>query len=130
MKLSIYDRIGGSAGVQAVVEALYNRLMLDPEMARFFEGVDMVHMKRRQRLFMSQLLGGPALAEMPDMAVAHARAVHVHGLDDAVFDRFIDHLRTGLADLNASPLVTNEIVATLERLRGDVLGKGAHKRAA
>jgi hemoglobin len=130
MKLSIYDRVGGSAGVQAVVEALYNRLMMDPEMARFFEGVDMEHMKRRQRLFMSQLLGGPVLAEMPDMTLAHSRAVHVHGLDDAVFDRFIEHLRAGLIDLNMSQLVANEIVAVLERLRGDVLGKGAQKRAA
>lgn len=130
MKLSIYDRIGGSAGVQAIVEALYTRLMLDPDLARFFIGVEMEEMKRRQRLFMSQLMGGPTLAEMPDMTVAHARAVHVHGLDDEVFDAFVEHLRAGLADLNVSPPLSSEIVAVIERLRGDVLGKSAQKRAA
>ncbi len=129
MKLSIYDRIGGSAGVQAVVEALYARMLRDPEMAHFFESTDMVHMMRQQRLFMCRLMGGPTLGEMPDLTGAHTRAVHEQGLSDSHYDKLVVYLREALEDLNVSGLLANEIVVVIERLRGDVLGKEQRKAA-
>jgi hemoglobin len=129
MKLSIYDRIGGSAGVQAVVEALYSRVLEDPEMARFFDGVDMVQMKRRQRLFMAQLMGGPPLGDVTNLTAAHAHSVRSQGLNDAHYDQLIKYLRAALEDLNFSALLASEIVATIERLRGDVLGQQQRKAA-
>ncbi len=129
MKLSIYDRVGGSAGVQAIVQALYTRLLQDPEMARFFEGTDMAHMMRRQRLFMSQILGGPTLADMPDLTVVHSHAVHTRGLNDAHYHKLVVYLRGALEDLNVSPILAKEVVAVIERLRGDVLGQNQRKAA-
>ncbi len=129
MKIPIYDRIGGSAGVQAVVEALYARMLQDPEMAVFFEGVDLIQMKRKQRLFMSQLMGGPALADTPDLTAAHSHAVHRQGLQDAHYDKLVEYLRSALEDLNISTLLANEVVVLIERLRGDVLGREQRKAA-
>ncbi|KAK9823897.1 hypothetical protein WJX72_006236 [[Myrmecia] bisecta] len=44
----IYDKIGGMPAIQAAVELFYDKLLGDPQLSTFFEGVDMQTQKRKQ----------------------------------------------------------------------------------
>ena len=43
---TIYDDIGGAAGIEAAVEAFYVRVVADPLLAPYFKGVEMHSLKQ------------------------------------------------------------------------------------
>lgn len=45
---SIFDRLGGEAAVEKAVDVFYERIVADPQLAPFFEGVDMRTQRRKQ----------------------------------------------------------------------------------
>lgn len=56
---SLYEEIGGQETIDKLVNAFYPRVYADPELRPLFEG-DMEEIKRKQRMFLPQFLGGPA----------------------------------------------------------------------
>jgi hemoglobin len=57
--VSDYDVIGGGPAVSAVVNDFYERVLADPKLAPYFEGVDLARLKRHQVLLVTKVLGGP-----------------------------------------------------------------------
>jgi hemoglobin len=57
---SLYSEIGGQETIDKLVDAFYPRVYDDSELRPLFEG-DMEEIKRKQRMFLPQFLGGPAL---------------------------------------------------------------------
>ncbi|WP_066393162.1 globin domain-containing protein [Neobacillus mesonae] len=57
---SLFNEIGGLETIDKLVEAFYPRVYADPDLEPIFEG-DMDEIKRKQKLFLPQFLGGPAL---------------------------------------------------------------------
>ncbi len=45
---TLFERLGGSAAVEAAVYVFYNRIIADAELAPFFEGVDVKKLHRKQ----------------------------------------------------------------------------------
>ena len=68
--LSDYDVVGGGPAVSAVVNDFYERVLGDPQLAPYFEGVDLARLKRHQVLL--QVLGGPADYDGRPLDQAHA----------------------------------------------------------
>jgi hemoglobin len=60
---SLFDEIGGLETIDKLVEAFYPRVYADSDLRPIFEG-DMEEIKRKQKLFLPQFLGGPALYSM------------------------------------------------------------------
>ncbi len=57
---TMYEIVGGADTVDRLVEAFYPKVYADPDLNPLFpDGVDEI--MRKQRLFMTQFLGGPAL---------------------------------------------------------------------
>lgn len=56
---SLYDKIGGQETVDKLVEAFYPLVYAEPELAPLFAG-DIEEIKRKQKMFLPQFLGGPA----------------------------------------------------------------------
>jgi truncated hemoglobin YjbI len=56
---SLYEAIGGEAKVRAVLQALYDRLFVDPIIGFLFEGKDKAHIVEQQLAFTCRFLGGP-----------------------------------------------------------------------
>jgi hemoglobin len=54
------------------VDDFYERVLRDPQLLQYFEGVDLVRLKRHQVLLISQVLGGPADYEGRPLDQAHA----------------------------------------------------------
>jgi len=57
---TLYTEIGGQETIYQLVNAFYPRVYADKDLRPLFEG-DMEEIKRKQRLFLPQFLGGPAL---------------------------------------------------------------------
>ncbi|MBS4213744.1 globin domain-containing protein [Neobacillus rhizophilus] len=57
---TLYSEIGGQETIDRLVEAFYPRVYADPDLAPLFEG-DMEEIKRKQKMFLPQFTGGPAL---------------------------------------------------------------------
>lgn len=57
---SLYSEIGGQETIDQLVNAFYPRVYAEDELIPLFQG-DMEEIKRKQRLFLSQFLGGPSL---------------------------------------------------------------------
>jgi hemoglobin len=57
---SLYAEIGGQETIDKLVDAFYPRVYDNPELRPLFEG-DMEEIKRKQKMFLPQFLGGPAL---------------------------------------------------------------------
>jgi hemoglobin len=57
---ALYDEIGGQETINSLVDAFYPRVYENEDLRPLFEG-DMEEIKRKQRMFLPQFLGGPAL---------------------------------------------------------------------
>jgi hemoglobin len=121
MELSLYDKLGGSAGVHAIVEALYSRLLKDPEIAPLLQVEDLESQKRRQRLSLCQLFGGPPLAEPPALTGASLEK----SLNGPHYDKFLTHLGETLVGLNIQIHLAAEIETMLMSLRTPAKQKAA-----
>lgn len=117
---SDYERIGGAPAVRQVVQRFYELVLADPQLAPFFEGVDMPRLKRHQVLLISQVLGGPAEYAGRDLREAHAR-LRI-GSDD--FGRVVTHLVAALREANVDPDIIGRVGATLAASEGDIVAAG------
>lgn len=57
---TLFTEIGGAETIDKLVNAFYPRVYADEDLSPLFKG-DIEEIKRRQRMFLSQFLGGPAL---------------------------------------------------------------------
>lgn len=57
---SIYDEIGAEA-IEELVNAFYPKVYADPNLIPIFDIVDIDEIMEKQRLFLTQFTGGPAL---------------------------------------------------------------------
>jgi hemoglobin len=94
--------------------------MADETLGHFFESADLVHLRSRQSMFISMLLGGRIVYTGKDIKVAHARA-REHGLNDARFDAFLVHFRAALEEVGVKREKAERVMDLLEAKRDTVL---------
>ena len=122
MTESLFDRIGGSAAVEAAVDLFYDRVIADPILTPFFESVDMTKQRAKQKAFLAMAFGGPANYTGSDLRTAHAPLVE-RGLSDRHFDAVAGHLQDTLEQLNVPAGLVAEVMAIAASTRDDVLGR-------
>ena len=114
---SLYERLGGAAAVEAVVDELYRRILADPDLAPFFGRVNLRSQKSRMGTFVTMVTGGPAEYRGRDMKTAHRR----HAVEDRHFDLVAGHLVAALDGVGADPGAAEELVTMVASLRGDIV---------
>jgi len=57
---SLFEEIGGTDTIQELVNAFYPKVYANPILSPLFEG-DIEEIKRKQKMFLTQFLGGPPL---------------------------------------------------------------------
>ncbi len=115
--VSDYDKVGGGPAVTAVVDRFYQLLLDDLALARYFEGTDLVRLKRHQVLLISQVLGGPAQYDGRDLRQAHAGLAINH--DD--FDRVVSYLLQALDEAGVDQQVIARTAPTLVAAEKDIV---------
>ena len=120
--LSLYDKIGGAAAVDAAVDVFYRKVLSDYRINRFFDDIDMEEQAVKQKAFFTMAFGGPNNYTGRDMRNAHAPLVKM-GLDNSHFDAVMEHLGATLVELKVPADLIAEAAAIAESARKDVLGK-------
>jgi hemoglobin len=115
----LYDLIGGRSTIEEATELFYGRILQDDSLRHFFERVDMAHLRSRQTMLISMLLGGRVYTGK-NIRDAHARS-RDHGLNDAHFDLFLQHFRAALDEVGVKPENAEKVMKRLESTRGTVL---------
>jgi hemoglobin len=119
---SLYAKLGGEAAVNAAVDIFYRKVLADPRINRFFEGVDMEKQAAKQKAFLTMAFGGPHNYTGMDMRRGHAHLVQ-QGLNDSHFDAVMEHLGATMKELNVPDELIAQAAAIAESTRNDVLGR-------
>lgn len=118
--MSLYEKLGGSAAVDAAVDIFYRKVLLDDRINSFFEGIDMDKQAAKQKAFLTMVFGGPNNYTGKDMREGHK---HLKGLNDSHVDAVIENLGATLKELGVSDEDIAEIAAIAESVRDDVLNR-------
>jgi truncated hemoglobin YjbI len=94
---ALFDRIGGQATVDRLVDSLYDRFEADAVIRPMFGG-DLANGRSRQKRFFAEWLGGP-----PGYSESSWGALYQHHEDlpitRTVAERWLEHLRGALGDV-------------------------------
>jgi hemoglobin len=111
------DRNGGTAVITRAVGLFYDRMLADPSLAGWFEGVDMTALRTHQRAFLIAALGGPDAYGGRDLRSAHAGL----GIDDTAYDAALVHLVAALAEAGVDAVAAAGMRSRLEGLRHQIV---------
>ena len=115
--MSLYERLGQEVGIRTAVDDFYARLVADPQVAHFFEGIDLPRLRRHQTALLSQVTGGPVEYSGRDLATGHAGL----GITPEDFDRVVGHLVATLTALGVSAEDIGAVGEALTAHRDDIV---------
>lgn len=119
----IYDKIGQQIGVQRLVVDLYDRVMADPDLRPFFQGIDMDKLRSHQ-VSMYQALFGLAEYDGMDLSIVHADL----GIESRHFDLLMAHVRATLESFGLSVADASAVMGWLELQRAGIVDDGPDGR--
>jgi truncated hemoglobin YjbI len=117
--VSIYEQLGGVPTIDIAVEKFYEKVLSDPDLIEFFQGVSIDGLKKHQKNFFALAMGGPNKYTGKDMRKAHE---HLK-LSDKHFNLVGKHLADTLTELGASKSQISAILDVVEGTRNDVLNR-------
>lgn len=120
---NLFERIGGEAGIERLVDAFYKRVLADEALAPFFEHVPMDKLRTMQKEFFSEALGGPLFYSGRSMREVHRG----RGIKKEHLRKFTQHLFEALdAGKVEMGLTPQEVDAIYNRiaLEADEIGGG------
>jgi hemoglobin len=116
---SLFDRIGGSAAVDAAVDIFYRKVLTDTRISHFFDTVDMDRQHAKQKAFLTYAFGGPNSYSGKDMRAGHSQMK----LTDLHFDAVVENLAATLQELKVPGELIGEVAAIAASTRNDVLNR-------
>jgi len=119
---TLYKRLGGYDALAAVTDDFLARLMADPQLKRFFQGVSADSGKRIRQLVLDQLCaatGGPCVYIGRDMKTSHAGL----GITQGDWDTMAKHLVASLDKFKVPEREKKEVLDALTPLQADIVEK-------
>ena len=116
-KSSLYDRLGGAAGVAAIAGTLIDRAAADPVLGRSFKETKLERIKTLLAEQICELSGGPCRYSGDPMKQVHAG----HHISEAEFYGLVADLRDILKQRHVSIGATNELLRLLAPMKRDIV---------
>ena len=116
-EMPLYISIGGEAAIRAAVNRFYERVLADPSLSHFFNGVSMSRLKAHQFALLSQALGGPKQYSRSSMNEAHARLT----IEQHHFDSVAVHLVETLRELGVPEDIVGEVATAITPLSSQIV---------
>ena len=114
--MTIYDQIGGQEALEVVVADFYDRVLADSQLAGFFSGTNMSHLKGKQVEFFAAALGGPQpYTGAPMRQVHQGRGITMHH-----FSLVAGHLAASLCAAGVADETTEQILAAIAPLSKEI----------
>ena len=104
---SLFDRIGGKAAIDAAVAELYDRVLVDPLLDRFFLDVDVDRLRDMLAEVVSHAFGGPVAYTGRDVVEVHRGL----GIERRHMDAVLGHLVASLQHLGVPDDLIGEAAA-------------------
>jgi len=115
--MSVFEKIGGEAAVNAAVDIFYRKVLADDRISEFFDTVDMEAQHAKQKAFLTMAFGGPNNYSGKDMREAHK---HMN-LTEVHFNAVAENLVDTLKELQVPQEYIDEIVGIALSVKDDVL---------
>jgi hemoglobin len=119
---TLFETIGGRLKINAAVESFYKKVLADESLRPFFEGVGVDHLRARQSMFVSMLLGGKVVYTGKDIRAAHEQPRRM-GMNESHFETFLNHFRAALEEVGVQYDRLDQIIKLLDQSRGAVLNR-------
>lgn len=116
VKQTLYMKYG-SRVTSGMAECLYDRVLDDPELATFFDGVDIDRLREHVADFLSVLAGGPDIYRGRDLREAHAD----YRISKADFEMVMGHIAGAATELGIEPEDIAAIAAAIRGYEDDVV---------
>lgn len=117
--MSLFERIGGTAAVDAAVDIFYRKVLMDERISHFFDNVDMDRQAAKQKAFLTMVMGGPNVYTGLDMRKAHAHL----DLKPEHFAAVVENLAATLTQLGVAQADIAQIATLAESVKADVLNQ-------
>lgn len=115
---NLVEQVGGPEKVYQLVEALYQRVFEDGELAPFFANTDRERLVRMQYEFVVTALGGPTQYSGSELQAAHAG----RGIEANHFSGFVNHFLVVMAEAEIDADVIDKVRAELATYRDKIIG--------
>jgi hemoglobin len=116
-RASLYERLGGEAGVAAIANSLIDRVASDPRIGGSFKDTNLDRIKKLLAEQICDLSGGPCHYSGDSMKETHAG----HHISEAEFYGMVADLRDILHERHVSLGATNELLRLLAPMKRDVV---------
>lgn len=116
---TLFDRLGGMPGINALMDDFANRIAADGRINAFFARADMVRFKQRFGEQVCQLSGGPCVYGGPEMLEVHRGM----GISGSQFQAMMEDLIAALKQAGVAPETEGALLGTLLPMKPDILEK-------
>lgn len=116
---SLYRELGGREAIQRFTNDFYDRMLKDPRIAHFFDGINVLYLKRVLADYFCVTAGGPCDYDGVSMRNAHAHL----GIAKGDFNALVENLQAAM-DAAGVPFATqNKLLARLAFYHRDIVTK-------
>ncbi|MCL5256021.1 MAG: group 1 truncated hemoglobin [Gammaproteobacteria bacterium] len=116
---SLYDALGGTTGIEKLVEELLFNVAEDRRIRHHFMDIDVVRLHEKLSEQICELAGGPCTYTGDDMVKSHT------GMDvtRSDFNALVEGLQLAMDDLNISISAQNRLLALLAPMHDEIVGR-------
>lgn len=114
---TLYQQLGGEAGIHAIVQNFAYRIAADPRLVGFFANTNINYLVNSLEDYFCVVSDGPCVYEGAPMDKAHQHM----GIHEADFNRLVDKLQSALLDQPISASARNRFLERLAAMHGDVM---------
>ena len=114
----LFDRLGGAAAVATIVQEMYARVLDDPELSAFFQGVSMERLQKMQFHFLASAFDGPADYSGADLTRIHAG----RGIRATHFAKFCGHFADAMENHGVAKRDVDDALGRLALYKDKVTG--------
>ncbi|GIL79264.1 hypothetical protein Vretimale_16450 [Volvox reticuliferus] len=116
-RATLHTKLGGAAAVAATVDIFYKKIMGDPDLAPFFQGVDMVTLIAKQNRFLAYAFGATSHYHGKDIVMGHAHLIINRGLNLSHFDKVAGHFVDSLKEMGVAQELIDDAAGVLIGVR-------------
>lgn len=116
---TLFDDLGGRAGIAGIIDRLFVIALADPRIAAQFDNINVQRLKGRLAEYICQLAGGPCAYHGVSMAGAH-RGLH---LTDIHFNAMVEDLQAAMDQAGIAFRTQNRLIALLAPSHRDVVSR-------
>jgi hemoglobin len=116
-KTTLYDDLGGQAGIARIVGALIEEIAADPRIVAFFDDTDIPRFEQKLCEQLCAISGGPCTYTGDDMRSVHAGL----GIGPAHMNALVEDLQRAMRRSGVSWRVQNQLLAKLAPMHRDIV---------